>query len=210
MSTRVSETLRARLTKSYFKPSTWAFWRALIFCFIICNLIGHWLEIPYCNFMSRFGIVDPEYAALNDPWYVPYFVYGLGAFAMTMILEPLKERFLARRKTIAGAVLETFFIMMFISMVLELTFGLIVNQPDANGVYPYWDNSQLPLNVGGQAWLVNDFFIGLMASVYVWLIFPAVNILFEKLPKPRISSNAVIGATLPAFAVSLVFSVPYF
>lgn len=161
---------------SYFAPTTWAFWRALITCFCICCLLGHALELPYCSSMDAlFDIVEDDYAVFIDPWYVPYWVYGFGALGMTFVLEPLKERIIARRKTLVGALAEMFVIAVFLSMAMELAFGLLVNQPDATGTYPYWDNSKLPLNILQQAWLVNDVFIGLAAMVYLWAIFPFVS-----------------------------------
>ena len=131
-----------------------------------CRLAGHALELPYCSSMDAlFDIVEDDYAVFIDPWYVPYWVYGFGALGMTFVLEPLKERIIARRKTLAGALAEMFVIAVFLSMAMELAFGLLVNQPDATGTYPYWDNSKLPLNVLQQAWLVNDVFIGFAALV---------------------------------------------
>lgn len=160
----------------YFAPTTWAFWRVLITCFCICCLLGHALELPYCSSMDAlFDIVEDDYAVFIDPWYVPYWVYGFGALGMTFVLEPLKERIIARKKTLAGALVEMFVIAVFLSMAMELAFGLLVNQPDATGTYPYWDNSTLPLNILQQAWLVNDVFIGFAAMVYLWVIFPFVS-----------------------------------
>ena len=47
----------------YFAPRTWDFWRALIVCFCLCCILGHWLEMPYCWLMDRlFGIVADDYA----------------------------------------------------------------------------------------------------------------------------------------------------
>lgn len=166
-----------RLTKKdeigYFAPKTWAFWRSIIACFCIFTIVGHWLEIPYCLFMNHFfGIVAEDYAVWTDPWYHPYWVYGFGSVAITFLVEPLKESIVRRRRTLAGALLETFVICVTMAAVLELVIGLIVNQPDAAGKYPFWDNSQLPLNIFGQAWLVNDLVIGFVAVIYVWLLYP--------------------------------------
>ena len=149
----------------YFAPQTWQFWRALIVCFCVFSIVGHWLEIPYCFFMDRFfGIVADDYAVLSDPWYHPYWVYGIGAVAMTLVIEPLKEHFIMASRTLWGALAKSFVAVVLIALAMELVIGLLVNQPDAAGEYPYWDNSQLPLNVMGQAWLVNDFFLGLLAG----------------------------------------------
>lgn len=137
-------------------------------------MIGHWLEIPYCTFMDQFGIVEEDYDVWTDPWYVPYWVYGFGAVVMTLIIEPFKENLLSRRNTVWGAVLESFVFAVLLAMLMELGFGLMINQPDENGVYPFWDNSQLPLNIFGQAWLVNDIVIGIVAMLYIWVIYPLI------------------------------------
>lgn len=182
----------------FFAPRSWQFWRALVVCFCLATIVGHWLEIPYCLLMDRcFGIVSEGYPVWTDPWYHPYWVYGVGAVAMTLFIEPLKERFVMRRRTLAGAVLESFAFAVALSLVLELAIGLLVNRPDATGRYPYWDNSRLPLNVLGQAWLVNDVLIGVVAVAYVWVVFPLVCEGFGRL-RPSVASG-VFGLIVVGF-----------
>ena len=195
-------------TVGSFAPTKWWFWRALLVSCIIVCFLGHWMEIGYCTVMDlAFNIVEDDYAAVVDPIYVPYRIYGYGALAMTFLLEPLKDRFLRRRKTVRGAFLEMFAVAVFLSMALELGFGLAINQPDATGHYPYWDNSQLPLNVLGQAWLVNDFFIGLAAMFYLWVVFPVVTGAFSRMP--RRLANIVFAVIVVAFAAVMAISAPY-
>lgn len=189
----------------YFAPRTWDFWRALIICFCLFSLVGHWLEIPYCLFMgSAFGIVDANYNVWSDPWYHPYWVYGVGAAVVTLAVEPLKEIIIMKRKTLWGALLESFVVLVLLSMVIELVAGWLINQPDAMGEYPYWDNSALPLNIFGQAWLVNDIFIGLAAVVYLWVFYPLVCEGFALL-KPK-TANIVFALILIAFALCCIVS----
>ena len=46
--------------------------------------------------------------------------------------------------------------------------GMLMKQSDPiTGVYPLWDNSDLPLNVLEQAWLVNDLGLGAVATFYI-------------------------------------------
>ncbi len=162
-------------------------------------LIGHWLEIPYCLLMdSAFGIVDSDYAVWTDPWYHPYWVYGVGAVIMTFAIEPLKESIIKRCKTILGAIAESFLIMVLLSMAAELIIGLLVNQPDEFGEYPFWDNSTLPFNILGQAWLVNDVSIGIAAMVYVWIVYPIICEWLD-LVKPR-TANIIFALVLLGFA----------
>ena len=193
------------VTKSWFAPKTWAFWRALIVCFFAFNIIGHWIELGYCVIIdAAFDVVEDDYPVWDDPWWHPYWVYGLGAVFMTLVFEPLKEHLSKRSKTIWGAVLKTFLLAILVSMTLELVFGLLVNQPDANGEYPYWNNEKLPFNILNQAWLVNDFFLGFAATVYVWLVFPLVCAGFERL-KPR-AANIVFAIITVGFALCCLTS----
>ncbi len=189
----------------YFAPRTWEFWRAVIVCFCLFSLVGHWLEIPYCLFMSNvFGIVDADYSVWTDPWYHPYWVYGFGAVIVTLIVEPLKERIIMKRKTLWGALLESFVVLVLLSMVIELIAGWLINQPDAMGEYPYWDNSELPLNIFGQAWLVNDVCIGIAAMFYVWIFYPLVCEGFALL-KPK-AANIVFVLIVVGFIILCVVS----
>lgn len=157
----------------YFTPKTWFFWRGVIINFCVFCLVGHWLEIPYCMFMDwAFHVVADDYDVWTDPLWVPYWVYGLGTVFITLTLLPLKIHILEQRKTMWGAVLQFFVIAVVICALLELVIGLLINQPDATGHYPFWDNSALPLNIFGQAWLVNDIILGIIAALYVFVIFP--------------------------------------
>ena len=194
-----------RIEIGFFAPKTWEFWRSLIICFCLFNIVGHWLEIPYCTFMDQaFGIVEDDYDVWTDPWYHPYWVYGVGAVVMTLVIEPIKDLLVRRRKTLWGAILESFVFAVLLSMVMELGFGLLVNQPNEFGVYPYWDNSQLPFNVLGQAWLVNDVVIGLMAMLYVWFLYPIICEGLLKL-KPQIA-NGVFAAVAIGFSICCILA----
>lgn len=193
----------------FFAPRTWAFWRALATCFCACCLLGHWLEFPYCWMTdSLFGIVEDDYALYTDPWFHPYWVYGFGALGMTFALEPVKGRLVRRCGRMWRAVLASFLAAVVLAMLMEWGMGALVNQPDGAGNYPYWDNSELPFNVGGQAWLFNDVFIALAAMVYMWLIFPLVCRGYAWLergrgraPSPR-RANAVFACLVAAFAAA--------
>lgn len=159
--------------RSYFSPKTWFFWRGIIMYFFIFSVVGHWLEIPYCLSMhALFGIVENDYAVWTDPLYAPYWVYGVGTVIITLIMLPLKMNMLKRRKTMWGACLEFFVIAVVLCAAMETIIGFMINQPDAAGEYPFWNNSILPFNILGQGWLVNDIILGLVAVLYTWVAFP--------------------------------------
>ena len=188
----------------HFEPKRWEFWRCLLICFCLFTLVGHWLEIPYCSFMNMFDIVEEDYDVWTDPWYHPYWVYGIGAVVMTLLIEPFKERIIRRRKTLWGALLEFYVFAVILSMLMELIIGLIISQPDEFGNYPFWDNSQLPLNVFGQAWLVNDMVIGFMAVLYLWLFYPLIHRGLDALRPPV--ANAIFVIVVVGFAACCVAS----
>lgn len=183
---------------------TLEWWRTLFACFCIFCWVGHWLEIPYCLFMSQFGIVDPNYSAFVEPLYTPYWVYGIGAVAMTLFIEPFREDVIAKRRTRWGAVLEVFAYTVILAAILETVIGLIINQPNHLGEFPYWDNSGLPLNILGQGWLVNDLVIGITAIVYLWVLYPLVDRWLRSM-RPWLA-NVITLALIAAIIVSALFA----
>lgn len=174
-----------------FAPRTWAFWRNLAVYFCALSIIGHWLEIAYCTFMLLFNIYDPNSLVWGDPLY-PFMVYGIGATICTLALVPLRKWLIKITGSMQRAGILFLVITIFVCMVMELTMGLLLNQPDAAGVYPLWDNSTLPLNVLGQAWLVNDFFLGLVAMLYTWLVYPVNQRILAKIPDRILNPASII------------------
>lgn len=81
-----------------------------------------------------------------------------------------------------GAALEFFVTTVLVCMAMELAMGFLLNQPDAAGNYPLWDNSQLPGNILGQAWIVNDIGLGAVAMLYTWAIYPLCQKALAKVP----------------------------
>ncbi len=195
--------------RKYFAPKTWFFWRGIIICFCLFSLVGHWLEIPYCMFMDwAFGVVEDDYDVWTDPLWVPYWVYGVGTAVITLTLFPLKIHIMEQRKTMVGAIIQYFVIAVAACAVLELVLGLIFNQPDATGKYPFWDNSVLPFNIFGQAWLVNDVILGLVSVFYVFVAFPFIQKAFSVI-KPRTAHHLFIFVLIfTAFICVLTYVVP--
>lgn len=174
-----------------YAPDTWTFWRNLAVYFCVFSVVGHWLEILYCSFMNLFGIVDADSLVWDDPWY-PFLVYGVGVAVCAILLSPLKERLIERRKTMWGAVVQFFIITVIVCMLMELVMGFILNQPDAAGEYPLWDNSDLPLNILDQAWLVNDLVLGALAMLYTWILYPLCEKAISHVPTRIMNVSAVV------------------
>jgi len=185
-----------------YKPDAGAFWRNIAIYFCVFSVAGHWLEILYCTFMRLFGIYDPDSLVWADPWY-PFLVYGIGATICALALIPLKEKLIYRRKTVWGAGIQFFIITVFVCMFMELAMGFMLNQPNAAGEYPLWDNSKLPLNILGQAWLINDIVLGGAATVYTWLLYPLCDKLLANV-SPYLM-NLVSIVTVIGFTILCVF-----
>lgn len=191
----------------YFKPKTWAFWRGIIMYFFIFSIVGHWMELPYCHFMDiAFGIVEEDYAAKLDPWYIPYWVYGVGTAIITLIMLPLKVNIVKRRKTLIGAAIEFLLIAILLCAAMETVIGLLINQPDHLGEYPFWDNSQLPLNILGQGWLVNDIGLGFVSLLYVWVIFPFLQKVMDMLSHKHANMIFVVVMVLMVIVCVLSYA----
>lgn len=174
-----------------YKPGRWAFWRNLAVYFCVFSVVGHWIEIVYCLFMRLFDIYDPASLVWGDPFY-PFMVYGIGSVVCTLLLDPLKEVVIRRRKTIWGAALQFFLITTIACMLMELTMGFMLNQPNEFGIYPLWDNSQLPLNILKQAWLVNDVMLGMLSILYIWGIYPMNEKILSKVPERTMNVASII------------------
>jgi len=135
-----------------YEPGSFAFWRNLAVYFCVFSVLGHWMEIVYCSFMNVFGIVDADSLVWDDPMY-PFLVSGVGVVVCALVLMPLKTALVARRATLVSAGIQFFAATVVVCMLMELAMGFMLNQPNAAGEYPLWDNSQLPFNILGQAWL---------------------------------------------------------
>ena len=176
---------------------SWEFWRnhALYFC--VFSVVCHWLEIPYSLFMElNFGIVDEFSVIWEYPLY-PYLVYGVAVLVIGIAILPVRELLEARCTSRARALAAFFLLALAMSIVLEAGMGLILNQPDASGVYPLWDNSDLPLNILGQAWLPNDIMFALLTLAYTVFIYPALERLMASLP--RRAADGLTGTVAVAF-----------
>lgn len=191
----------------YYEPKTWFFWRGVILYFCFFSIVGHWMEIPYCHSMSAlFGIVEETYDVWTDPLYVPYWVYGIGATAITLLLMPLKFWIVKRGKSMLKAALIFLVAAIALAAFLECVIGLLINQPDQFGEYPFWNNSVLPLNILGQAWLVNDFFLGLVSLAYVWILFPFCQKFMKNIGEKAANRVFVCGMVLFGFLCILSYA----
>ena len=186
-----------------FRLKTWPFWRSLIIYFCLFCIVGHWMEAAFC-LLIKYGIVpgiyDPNSQIWSD-WLYPFPVYGFGTAACILILFPVKN-FLQRHIHNGWAPLVlSFIINTLVCSGIELTLGLLQNQP-INGVYPLWDYSDMFCNFMGQICLQNSLAFGGVATLMTWLIYPGLEKLMGKLTNT--AANVLFIVVVIFFA--LVFS----
>ena len=183
---------------------TWQFWRAMIVCFCAFSVVGHLLEWVYCfNGVTFFNSMDPDAEVLTNP-FKPFFVYGIGMVICATLLDPVKWWMLSRFKSRKTALLAFYIMSVFLGMAGELIQGFLQNQP-VNGVYPLWDVSIYPGNILGQAWIVNDIFIGAVITIAVWLIYPAISKRIGRLPDKRANIQCAIILALFLLLVAVTY-----
>lgn len=136
----------------------------LFWIFFISALVGDWIETVFMwvttgTIMSRSSLL---YGTFSIVW-------GLGGALATGLLYSLKgknDRYVFLGGFVLGGVYEYS-----CSVFTEIVFGTT-----------FWDYSHLPFNINGRVNLLFCFFWGILAIVWVKLLYPAASRLIEKLP----------------------------
>lgn len=165
------------------QPKTWGFWRNMIIYFCLFSIVGHWMEAGLCMFI-KWGIVPGIYDPNSGIWrdYLsPFPVYGAGMVACGLLLYPIKTKLQEKLHGVWKPLLISFLVNSFVCAIIELTLGLISNQP-VNGVYPLWDYSTMPFNFMGQICLQNTTAFGVVATLMTWAVWPALQRMSAKMP----------------------------
>ena len=188
--------------RSFTRLRDWRFWCDMVVFFCIFSVVGHWCEWVYCLFNDYFfGIVDPNSGVWNDINY-PFFVYGFGVVIASIVLVPYRAMLIKWRQSGLKAGIHFFIVSVFVAMGAELAQGFLQNQPDQYGNYPLWDNSRLPGNILGQAWIVNDLLIAALLTLFVWVVYPTAGKAMSKLSDPaRILLTVAIAIGIAVLTV---------
>jgi uncharacterized membrane protein len=161
--------------KQLFGPRGSWFWRDAALYFMVFAVAGHLMERAYGIFARTFlGIYDPT-APMWQDMLSPFNIYGFGTVVCILALFPLKNWLAKRVRPIAGVLTLSFLVNTLVCAAIELAVGLIGNHPDATGHLPWWDYSNLPFNFMGQICLQNSIAFGLVATLMVWVIYPAIE-----------------------------------
>ena len=165
--------------ESFFRPKTWEFWRNIIIYFVIFSIVGHWMEAGVC-LLIKYGLVpgtyDPTSQIWSD-WLYPFPVYGIGFCACALLLYPLKNILVRRTGKVGVALILSFIANALVCTLIEFTMGMFVN---AN--LQLWDYSNMFCNFMGQVCLQNALFFGFVATLMTWVIYPALEKLFRRVP----------------------------
>lgn len=149
-------------------------WDKLVWVFLISALLGDIIETFYC------GLVNGQWMNRSSMLYGPFsFVWGIGAVVLTVALQGLAEkndRFVFLAGFVIGGVYEYM-----CSVFTELVFGTV-----------FWDYSDMPLNIGGRTNVLFCFFWGVLAMVWIKIVFPPMSRGIEKIP-PVDRENRYLG-----------------
>ncbi len=139
-------------------------WDKLVWVFLCTSLLGYVIETFWC------GLVDGQWMNRSSVLYGPFsFVWGLGGVVLTVTLQGLAEkndRYVFAAGFVIGGAYEYM-----CSMFTELVFGTV-----------FWDYSGMPLNIGGRTNVLFCFFWGVLAVVWIKMIYPAMSKGIESLP----------------------------
>ncbi|MBQ3301541.1 MAG: hypothetical protein IJH04_05305 [Eggerthellaceae bacterium] len=182
--------------ESFFRPKTWEFWRNLVVYFVIFSIVGHWMEAAVC-LLIKYGIVpgiyDPTSQIWSD-WLYPFPVYGIGFCACALLFYPLKNMLQRKFNRILPSLLISYVVSAFVCTLIEFALGMMTNQD-----LQLWDYSNMFCNFMGQVCLQNSLFFGFAATLMTWVVYPALERVFRRIPNE--SGTGVFIVAVVGFAV---------
>ncbi len=136
----------------------------LLWIFMISAFLGDIIETIYCRivggaWMSRSGV-------LYGPFSI---VWGLGAVVLTLVLYRFvkkADRYIFVIGALLGGVYEYV-----CSVFTEIVFGTV-----------FWDYSHMPFHIHGRTNLLYMVFWGILAVVWIRLVYPSLSKIIEKIP----------------------------
>lgn len=136
----------------------------LVWVFLVSSFLGALIEMVFCRitagrWMSRSSVLYGTFS----------FVWGFGAVVLTVTLQRLADK-PDRRIFLAGFVIGGTYEYL-CSVFTELVFGTV-----------FWDYSKMPLNIGGRTNVLYCIFWGLLAVVWIKVLYPPMDKGIEKLP----------------------------
>ena len=171
---RMTNAIWARLQKSYpgiteTSEEGHTFAKGLCFdklfwVFLASSVLGAGIEMVFCRVTG--GVWMNRSSLLYGPFSV---VWGLGAVVLTVVLQRLAGK-PDRNVFLAGCIIGGAYEYL-CSVFTEYVFGTV-----------FWDYSHMPLNLGGRINLLYCIFWGLLAVLWLRVLYPPMERAIEKLP----------------------------
>lgn len=136
----------------------------VIWVFLVSALLGDMIETLYCRAVG--GVWMSRSSVLYGPFSI---VWGIGAVVLTLVLSKFAEkpdRYIFFVGALIGGVYEYG-----CSLFTEMVLGTV-----------FWDYSWMPFNIGGRTNLLYMGFWGILAVVWIKIIYPRMSDMIEKLP----------------------------
>lgn len=202
------DTIKSEAVKAAesYNLKSWPFWRNLIIYFCVFSVVGHWMEAGYCTFI-KFGVIpgtyDPSSQIWSD-WLYPFPVYGIGAVACVLLLNPIKIALQKNVRFKYGPLIGSFVINALVCTAIELVMGLITNTPPGpDGKLPLWDYSDMFCNFMGQICLQNAVAFGVASTLMVWFIYPILEKFLQRFSKDEMNVAFVVVVLFFVFLMAL-------
>lgn len=136
----------------------------LIWIFLTCSVLGAFVEMIWCYFtmgkmMSRSSLLFGQFSI----------VWGMGCVLLTVLLHCMKNQKTSHVfwvGTLTGGIYEYV-----CSLLTEYVFGV-----------KFWDYSHIPLNIQGRVNVLFCLFWGLIAVVWLRIIYPWLSQMIERIP----------------------------
>ena len=171
------------------RPKTWDFWRSMIIYYCLFSIVGHWMEACYC-LTIKFGIMPGTYDPTSGIWrdYLnPFPVYGVGMVACALLLYPIKTKLEEKLGGLVKPLVGSYLVNTLVCAGIELALGFACNQD-----LSLWDYSDMFCNFMGQICLLNSCLFGAVATLMTWIVFPALQRGYIKLP-PDLKKTLFVG-----------------
>lgn len=136
----------------------------LMWVFLVSSFLGALIEMCFCRVTG--GVWMNRSSLLYGPFSV---VWGLGAVVLTVVLQRFADK-ADRYVFLAGFVVGGAYEYL-CSVFTEIVFGTV-----------FWDYSHMPLNIGGRTNVLYCIFWGILAVVWIKMIYPPMSRLIEKIP----------------------------
>lgn len=136
----------------------------LAWVFLASSFLGALIEMAFCRVTG--GVWMSRSSVIYGPFSV---VWGFGAVVLTISLQRVADK--ADRHVFAAGFVVGGAYEYFCSVFTEIVFGTV-----------FWDYSEMPLNIGGRTNVLYCIFWGLLAVIWIKIIYPRMASVIEKLP----------------------------